>query len=34
MEMMNMSRHQLEARFHPVKDVREETCGAELAPFT
>jgi len=25
MEMMNMSRGQLEARFHPVKDVREET---------
>jgi outer membrane lipoprotein-sorting protein len=25
MEMMNMSRQQLEARFHPVKDVREET---------
>ena len=25
MEMMNMSRQQLETRFHPVKDVREET---------
>jgi outer membrane lipoprotein-sorting protein len=25
MEMMNMSRQQLEARFQPVKDVREET---------
>jgi len=25
LEMMNMSRGQLEARFHPVKDVREET---------
>ena len=25
MEMMNMSRGQLESRFHPVKDVREET---------
>ena len=25
MEMMNMSRGQLEARFQPVKDVREET---------
>jgi outer membrane lipoprotein-sorting protein len=25
MEMMNMSRGQLEARFEPVKDVREET---------
>ena len=25
MEMMNMSRQQLEARFEPVKDVREET---------
>jgi outer membrane lipoprotein-sorting protein len=25
MEMMNMSRGQIEARFHPVKDVREET---------
>ena len=25
MQMMNMSRQQLEARFHPVKDVREET---------
>ena len=25
MDMMNMSRGQLEARFHPVKDVREET---------
>jgi outer membrane lipoprotein-sorting protein len=25
LEMMNMSRQQLEARFHPVKDVREET---------
>lgn len=25
MEMMNMSRGQLEARFYPVKDVREET---------
>ena len=25
MSMMNMSRQQLEARFHPVKDVREET---------
>ncbi len=25
MEMMNMSRGQLETRFHPVKDVREET---------
>jgi|SRR6185503_2858611 outer membrane lipoprotein-sorting protein len=25
MELMNMSRGQLEARFHPVKDVREET---------
>lgn len=25
MAMMNMSRQQLEARFHPVKDVREET---------
>jgi outer membrane lipoprotein-sorting protein len=25
MEMMNMSRRQLEARFQPVKDVREET---------
>ncbi len=25
MEMLNMSRGQLEARFHPVKDVREET---------
>lgn len=25
MKMMNMSRQQLEARFHPVKDVREET---------
>jgi outer membrane lipoprotein-sorting protein len=25
MQMMNMSRQQLEARFQPVKDVREET---------
>jgi outer membrane lipoprotein-sorting protein len=25
MEMLNMSRGQLESRFHPVKDVREET---------
>ena len=25
MAMMNMSRQQLESRFHPVKDVREET---------
>ena len=25
MDMMNMSRGQLEARFHPLKDVREET---------
>jgi len=25
MDMMNMSRGQLESRFHPVKDVREET---------
>lgn len=25
MQMMNMSRQQLESRFHPVKDVREET---------
>lgn len=25
MDMLNMSRGQLEARFHPVKDVREET---------
>ena len=25
MEMLNMSRQQLETRFHPVKDVREET---------
>ena len=25
MEMMNMSRQQLETKFHPVKDVREET---------
>ena len=25
LEMMNMSRQQLEARFQPVKDVREET---------
>ena len=25
MEMMNMSRQQLEARFQPIKDVREET---------
>ena len=25
MEMMNMSRQQLETRFHPLKDVREET---------
>lgn len=25
MEMMNMSRQQLESRFHPLKDVREET---------
>jgi outer membrane lipoprotein-sorting protein len=25
MQMMNMSRQQLESRFHPLKDVREET---------
>jgi outer membrane lipoprotein-sorting protein len=27
LEMMNMSRAQLESRFQPVKDVREETLG-------
>ena len=31
MDMMNMSRGQLEARFHPLKDVREETLWGGVA---
>ena len=30
-DMLNMSRGQLEARFHPVKDVREETLWGGVA---
>lgn len=31
LEMMNMSRGQLEARFEPVKDVREETLWGDVS---
>jgi outer membrane lipoprotein-sorting protein len=31
MDMLNMSRGQLESRFHPVKDVREETLWGGVA---